>query len=277
VNGLRRAVIVATAASLAVAATAAAHDSGPHTAISRGAHRAVKLRECWLTVAYVPRPAATLRRAFARPPDLGQTFYGPDPLLGVWGISCERGQMTGTRLGPLVLSLVGVPVSLTAAGAPPLANFLAHALIRVDTSSRRLAVGLRRAGLPARRTGAARYRHSPPGAVPFRGALEIPGRYRLAVSASAPDPTNPHQHSNLFTYRGPSGRRAQLGLATDTAFDRFCFPDTGGCSATVAAPPGSAFERLLGGTAAEARVGFEHAKVKRLDISTHRPSTERQR
>jgi hypothetical protein len=260
------AVIAVVLASLAFAGAASAH-GGARSPMPDSAQGAVKLRECWMTVAYVPRPAAALKRAFLRPPDLDQTFYGPDPLLGVWAVSCARGRMAGRRVGPVVLSLVGVPVALTAPGVPPLANFFAHALIRADTNSRVLAAGLRRAGLPGRLRGAARYRHSRTGVVPFSGTLDIPGGYRLEVSASASDPTNPHQHSNRFTYRGRSGRVGQLGLATATAFDRFCFSAAGGCSASVAAPPGSVLADVLGGTSARARVGFDHAKLARLDIS----------
>jgi hypothetical protein len=261
-----RAVIAVTLASLAFAGPASAH-GGAHSALPRSAHAAVKLRACWMTVAYVSRPADALKRAFPRLPDLAQTFYGPDPLFGVWAVSCARGRVAGRRVGPVVLSLVGVPVALTAPGAPPLANFLAHALIRADTNSRVLAAGLRRAGLPGRLGRAMRYRHSRPGVMQSSGALDVPGAYRLEVSASAPDPTNPHQHSNRFTYRGPGGRVAQLGLATATAFDRFCFPTADGCSATVAAPPGSAVAEVLGATSAIARVGFDHAKLARLDVS----------
>jgi hypothetical protein len=261
-----QAAIAVMLASLAFAGTANAH-GGAHSAVAQSAHGAVKLRECWMTVAYVPRPAAGLVRAFPRPPDLSQTFYGPDPLLGVWAVSCARGRVAGRRAGPVVLSLVGVPVALTAPGAPPLANFLAHALIRADTNSRALAAALRRAGLPGRLRAALRYRHSRPGVVPFSGALDVPGGYRLEVTASAPDPTNPHQHSNRFTYRGRNGRMAQLGLVAASAFDRFCFPAAGGCSASVSAPPGSALADLLGGTSVQARVGFDHARLARLDVS----------
>jgi hypothetical protein len=261
-----RAAVAAMLASLALAATASAHGGGP-AVDPVSADAAVKLRQCWLTVAYVPRPAAELRRALPGRPDLGQTFYGNDPLLGVWAVSCARSRVDGRRASRIVLSLVGVPVALTAPGAPPLANFFAHALIRADTNSRLLAARLRRAGLPARLARGARYRHSHPGLVPSRGRLDVLGRYRLDVSASAPDPTNPHQHSNTFTYRGRSGRSGQLGLTTAAAFDRFCFPPAEGCSATVAAPPGSAMAGLLGGTSAAARVGFDHAKLARLVLS----------
>jgi hypothetical protein len=260
------ALVAVILASLVFAGTATAH-GGAHPATPQSVRGTVKLRDCWMTVAYVPRPATALKEAFPRLPDLTQTFYGPDPLLGVWAVSCARGRVAGRRVGPVVLSLVGVPVALTAPGAPPLANFLAHALIRADTNSRALAAGLRRAGLPGRLGRAVRYQHSRSGVAPFSGALDVPGGYRLEVSASTLDPTNPHQHSNRFSYRGRSGRAGQLGLATATARDRFCITAAGGCSASLAAPPGSVLAGVLGGTSAQARIGFDHAKLARLDVS----------
>jgi hypothetical protein len=259
-------MVAVVLASIGFAGTATAHD-GAHSALPQSAQATVKLRGCWMTVAYVPRPADALERAFPWLPDLAQTFYGPDPLLGVWAMSCDRGRVADRRVGRVVLSLVGVPVALTAPDAPPLANFFAHALIRADTSSRVLAAALRRAGLPGRLRRAVRYRHSRTGAVPSRGALDIPGAYRLEVSAALEDPTNPHQHTNRFAYRGRSGRVVQLGLAAANAFDRFCLPEAGDCSASVAAPPGSVLANALGGTSAQARVGFDHAKLARLNLS----------
>jgi hypothetical protein len=258
--------IAVVLASLAFAGSAPAH-GGIHSVVPQNGSAAVKLRQCWMTVVFVPRPAPELGRAFPRRPDLDQTFYGADPLLGVWAASCARGRVAGKRVDRIVLSLVGVPVGLTASGAPPLANFFAHALIRADTNSRPLVARLRRAGLPARFAPAARFRHSRPGVVPFSGALDIPGRYRLEVNAVAPDPTNPHRHSNRFSYRARTGSAARFGLATAPAFDRFCFPTAGGCTALVAAPPGSAMANLLGGTSATARVGFDHARLARLGLS----------
>jgi hypothetical protein len=269
--GVGRALVAVMLASLAVAATSSAH-VGDRAAVPPTADAAVELRQCWMTVAYVARPAAELRRALPGGPDLGQTFYGSDPLVGVWAVSCARGRVEGRRAGPLVLSLVAVPVALTAPGAPPLANFFAHTLIRADTNSRLLAARLRRAGLPGRLARGARYRHSRPGVVPASGRLDLPGRYRIAVSASAPDPSNPHEHSNTFTHRGRGQRPGQLGLTTAAAFDRFCFPPADGCSATVAAPPGSAVAALLGSTSAAARVGFDHAKLARLEIRLGPPA-----
>jgi hypothetical protein len=268
-----RAIGAVMLATLAFAAAADAHDSA-HSAMPQSASSAVKLRECWMTVAYVPRPASVLEGAFPALPDLTETFYGPDPLFGVWAVSCARGQVAGRRVGRVVLSLVGVPMALTAPGAPPLANFLAHALIRADTNSRALAAGLRRTGLPARLRRALRYRHSRRGVVPFKAALELPGAYHLEVNASALDPTNPHEHSNRFTYPAQSGRAPQLGLEAAAAVDRFCFPVAGNCSAFLAAPPESALANLLGDTSAEARVAFDHVKLPRIDLSL-RPSPRR--
>ena len=261
-----KAAIAIVVASLVVAVTATAHD-GAHATLPQSAHASVKLRDCWMTVAYVPRPAGALETVFPRLPDLTQTFYGPDPLLGVWAVSCDRGRVAGTRTGPVILSLVGVPVALTAPAAPPLANFFAHALIGADTNSRALAAALRRAGLPGRLRRAMRYRHSRSGTLPSRGVLGIPGAYRLEVSATLADPTNPHQHSNRFAYRSRSGRMVQLGLAAANAFDRFCLPEAGDCSASVAALPGSGLANALGGTSAQARVGFDHSRLARIDVT----------
>ena len=107
----------------------------------------MKLRDCFLTAAFVPRPASALRSVFDAPLDLSMTFYGPDPLVGVWGMSCDRARVGGRRAGSLVLSLVGVPVGLTSPEALPLANNFAHRLFRMDTSSARLAAVARRVGL----------------------------------------------------------------------------------------------------------------------------------
>lgn len=236
------------------------------------AGEAVRLRGCRMTVALVPRPADALQRAFDHRLDLSQTFYGSDPLLGIWALACDRGRLAGERLGATIVSLVGVPVGLTSAGAPPLANNFAHALIRVDTSSPALAVALRRAGLPARLARRARYRHSPAGRIPFRGSLVVPGEYRLGVTAQNVDPTNPHDHVNRFEYRGPRGRAAELGLSTADAIDRFCLSD---CKAYVRAWRGTALARLLGGRSAPVRAGFDHEKLARVGLTL--PASRRRR
>jgi hypothetical protein len=187
-------------------------------------------------------------------------------LLGIWGLDCERARVAGKRVRGLTASLVGVPVALTSADAVPLANYFAHALIRVDTNSRVLARALRRAGLPGKWARGTRYRHSAPGAVPSRGRLVVPGQYEIAVSASDLDPTNPHDHVNTFEHRAGRGRVATLGFASQDAFDRFCFPEPGRCSASIRAPRHSAIGRMLGGRTAPVRVGFDHQKLARIDI-----------
>jgi hypothetical protein len=251
--------------SLAVAASAAAH--GGHSATQAAtAAPDVELRNCFLTTVLVPRPAEVLLPVFERPLDLSQTFYGPDPLLGIWGLDCERARVRHKRVGRLIASLVGVPVALTSAGALPLANNFAHALIRIDTSSRALARALRRAGLPGKRSRAARYRHSPPGVVPSSGQLLVPARYEIAVTASDLDPTNPHDHLNSFEHLDDDGEASTLTFSSQDAFDRFCFPASGNCSASIRAPRGSAIGRLLGGDSAPVRVGFDHEKLAQIDI-----------
>ena len=267
-------ILVTVGLSLAVAGPAAAHPGLPHgdTAPSLAAAGGTKvaLRGCFLTAAFVPREASVLRPVFQRPLDLSQTFYGPDPLLSVWGMSCERAKVAGRRVGRVITSLVGVPVGLTSPDAVPLANNFGHALIRIDTSSRVLARALRRAGLPGKTRPKARYRHSRRGVVPFRGRMLVPGRYGVAVSASDLDPTNPHDHVNRFEHRGTDGRRGTMTLAITDAIDRFCFPEGGTCTATVRAPRRSAMARLLGGRSAPVRAGFDHERLPRIDLVLRR-------
>ncbi len=259
--------------TLGVAAPAAAHVGplGVHahtTAVApAGQGRAeVRLRGCFMTVVMVPRPAAALRPIFERPLDLSQTFYGKDPLLGIWGLHCERARVAGRPAGRLVVAFVGVPVGLTAVGATPLANNFAHASIRIDTSSPVLARALRRAGLPGRLARAARYRHSAPGVVPATGRLAVPGQYAITVRATDLDPTNPHDHVNYFEHRGEAGRVSRLSLTSEDAADRYCFPSSGTCTASVRAPRGAALRRLLGGRSAPVVVGFDHEKLPRIDL-----------
>ena len=256
--------------SLAAAGSAAAHGAHHGTQVAR-ADPEVTLRHCFLTTVLVPRPAEVIQPVFRRPLDLSRTFYGPDPLLGVWGFDCKRAQVAGRRVGRVIASLVGVPVALTSAGAIPLANNFAHALIRIDTSSRVLARALRRAGLPGKRARAARYRHSLPGAVPSSGRLVVPGRYEIAVSASDLDPTNPHDHLNSFERTDDDGDAAALTVSSQDAIDRFCFPASGNCTASIRAPRGSAIGRLLGGRSAPVRVGFDHERLARIDLDLSGP------
>jgi hypothetical protein len=255
-------------AVLAATAPAGAHGGQGAAAIQAG-RAAVELRDCWMTVAYVPRPPEVLREAFQEPLDLTQTFYGSDPLLGFWAVSCHKARLARTPIGPVILSLVGAPVGLSVFGAAPLANFFSHALLRVDTDSPAIATALRHQRLRARLVRGLRYRHSRRGAVPSGANLTVPGRYGLRVTARQPDPTNPHDHDNWFSYHRAAGPRTMLALSTAGASDRFCFPTSGECTATVSAPFASPFARLLGGASVNARVGFDHARVRRLHLSVH--------
>jgi hypothetical protein len=258
-------ILVALIASV-IAASSAAH-TGSHVATGApGGSDDVKLRECWLSVAMTPSSPAALEAAFGSPLDLTQTFYGPDPLVGIWGMDCDRARVDDRRIDRVILSLVGAPTGLTIDGAAPLANNFAHALLRADTDSRALAKTLRRQGLPGRFAGDARYRHSTPELVPSVGGLVVPGLYRLDVSATALDPTNPHDHVNSFDLVRPDGRPESIGLFTDDAFDRFCFPSTGDCEAFVRAHRRSPLRELLGDGSAAPRVGFDHVRIERVSL-----------
>jgi hypothetical protein len=225
-----RALLLTAFATLILAApAAAAHPGGGRAAAGP---TIATLRDCLLTVAYAPRPAAALQDAIPGLPDPLQTFYGSDPLLGIWALRCDGAKV----------SVVAVPVGVAVDGAPPLANFLSHALLRVDTNSPKLARRLRRAGLPAR-------------------VARRPG-YGVAVTATVLDPTNPHDHRNTFS---------RLGLVTDDAHDRFCFPAAGGCTARLRARAGSPVARVLGAPAVRARVGFDHERLGRVRL-THLPA-----
>jgi hypothetical protein len=249
---LGKAVLVTLAVALAFATPAAAHGGAASTGLAGGT--AVKLRDCHLTAVFAPRPASVL--------DFGAPFYGPDPLVGIWAMACDRSRVAGEPAGRLVLSLVGVPVGLSAPGAIPLANNFAHRLLQLATTSRRLAKAARRAGLPATIAPASRYRHSPPGALPSRGRLVVPGSHTVAVGASQPDPTNPHDHANLFEHRGG----AALALTIEDASDRFCLSPGETCSASLQAARNSALRRLLGRGSAPVRAAFDHDRIGRVDI-----------
>jgi hypothetical protein len=236
-----RAALATLALALVTAGSAAAH--GGHAAGLTGTP--VKLRDCFLTAAFAPRPAAPL--------DFGMPFYGPDPLVGVWALACDRSRVAGKPSGALVLSLAGVPVGLTSPTAVPLANNFAHRLLRLDTTSRRLVVAARRAGLPAHLARAAGYRG---------GRLVVPGQHTIAVRATLPDPTNPHDHANLFESRG-GGR---ISLTIEDAHDRFCLTPGEGCTAKLKAARGSTLARVLGTRSAPVRAGFDHDKLARVDL-----------
>lgn len=263
-----RMAALATLAVLTAAAPAAAH-GGPHPrAAADAAVRpadALTLRGCLMTVALVPRPASALRRALPSPPDLTRTFYGPDPLLAAWGLSCRGARVGGLSVGNVVLSALAVPTALTDPRAVPLANNFAHRLVRIDSGSRALAVALRHRGLPARVARGARYVHSPQETVPATADLVVPGQYRLRANATTLD--QPHDHLNRFEHRDRDGRVTVLKLQTTGALDRFCFPAAGGCSASISATPGSTVARLLGGRSAPVRAAFDHRRIARIDLA----------
>ena len=197
---------LAALAVLVAAAPAAAHGgAGVRAAADRPAdarrEAAVQLRGCFLNVALVPRPAGALRDAIPSPPDLTRTFYGADPLVSLWGLSCDGARVDGKRIGPVVLSLVAVPTGLTDPRAVPLANNFAHRLVRIDSSARTLALALRRRGLPANLTRRARGGD---------GRVVVPGQYRLTVRAVVVD--QPHDHANRFERPVRGGRSVSLGL-----------------------------------------------------------------
>jgi hypothetical protein len=263
--GARAVVALAAILSLAATGSVAAH-GGLHAARAPRASGDVSLHGCWLSAAFVPVSAETLRASFGPALVLTQTFYGPEPLAGVWGLACARARIEEKRVDGVILSLVGAPTGLTADGAVPLANNFAHALRRADTNSPALAKALRRAGLPGRVAKDARYRHSSHETVPSTGELVVPGKYRIEVAAGDLDPTNPHDHVNSFSSVGKTGRVAAMGLFTDDAFDRFCFPSFGSCSVSVRAHRRSPVRGLLGDGSAVARAGFDHAKIGRVAL-----------
>jgi hypothetical protein len=226
----------------------------------------VVLKRCWLTVAFVPRSAESVQAAASDPLDLSQTFYGPDPLVGIWGMSCERAVTGARRLDDVIVSMVAIPDGLTSEGALPVANNFAHSLVRIDTDRRALGRTLRRRGLPARVEADARLVHSSPGAVPSSGELRVPSVYRIAVSAAALDPTNPHDHLNTFRFFDRPRGFVTLGLTAEDAHDRFCFPQVGACSVEVRAHRRSPLRELLGDGSAPVTGGFDHEPLGRIEL-----------
>jgi hypothetical protein len=87
---LALAALTGAAICLAAAVPAAGHGGVPARAATDRAAAAVRLHHCFMTVALVPRPRDALRAAIPSPPDLTQTFYGPDPLVSLWGLACDR-------------------------------------------------------------------------------------------------------------------------------------------------------------------------------------------
>ena len=97
----------------------------------------------------------------------------------------------------------------------------------------------------------------------------MPGQYEIAVAATALDPTNPHDHVNRFEYRS-AGRVSKLSLTSEDAADRFCFPASGDCTASIRAPRDSSLRRVLGGSSAPVLGGFDHEKLSRIDLDLRR-------
>jgi hypothetical protein len=260
--------IVCAVIALSAPSRATAHPGSAHAGLSReaaGTHD-IALRDCWMTAAFAPRADDVIQTVAPTPLDLSQTFYGTDALAGIWGISCDRANAQRTRFDRLVISLVAIPVALTSEGALPLANNFGHSLLRIDTNSRAFARLLRGEGLPARFAKGARLRHSSAAQVPSSGDLRVPGKYRVAVSAAALDPTNPHDHANEFSYVDRDGRLAELGLVAQDAVDRFCFPAQGGCSVWMRAHSKSPVRVLIGDGSAPVTVGFDHARISRMEL-----------
>jgi hypothetical protein len=266
---ISRVAALAAIVGLAVAGSAAAHGTTPALLVGGNpdAGTGVKLRDCWMTVALAPPPTEALDEVLRPPFEVAEPFYGADALVGIWGLSCDRARFQDRRIKRVIVALVGIPTGVTADGLAPLANNFAHALLRIDTDTRALARALRDRGLPARRARDARFAHSSPDALPSRGELVVPGRYRIEVGASALDPTNPHDHVNRFDHRGRGSRVVSLGLSIDDAFDRFCFVATGDCAASVRAPRRSPLRELLGDGSPPVLGGFDHARIARVDLS----------
>jgi hypothetical protein len=146
-----------------------------------------------------------------------------------------------------------VPVGLTSADALPLANnsptgCSASTRARVNWPPRRGVPDCPRACRPRLATGTRQ-------AVwfPQAGGWSSRAGNAIRVSASAADPTNPHDHTNLFEHRAANGRTAAVTLSIANAFDRFCLLPSDRCTASVRARRGSALAPLLGGRSARAR------------------------
>jgi len=126
---VRRMIVAALAAmalGLVAVGSAAGHGGGVARAGTDQVQDAVRLHRRFLTVALVPRPREALEAAIPSPPDLTRTFYGSDPLVPLWGLSCGRASLRDVRTGRLALSIVAVPTGLTDPGSPPLANNFDH-------------------------------------------------------------------------------------------------------------------------------------------------------
>jgi len=256
------------AAGLAIAAPAGAH-GGSHSAddarsTARGS--TIELRGCWMTVAVVPRPAAALQAALTSPIAPATTAYAIDPVVALWALACDRGRVERRRIGRSVVALVGVPVEASGAADAPLANEFTHSLVRADTDHPAVAAALRRRRVPATVAPRLRYRHSPTAVVPAVATLDVPGQYRLAVTAGTLD--RPHDHLNRFDVGGGGAAERSLRLVTSGANDRFCLSASGSCTARVAAPSRSPLRPLLGAASAKPLIAFDHLRLRRVGLGS---------
>ena len=207
------------------------------------------------------RPAPGCARCALRSrrrPISRRTFYGADPLVSLWGLSCDGARVDGKRTGPVVLSLVAVPTGLTDPRAVPLANNFAHRLVRIDSEL----ADARARPAPARRCPpnwrGARAAHS--------GRVVVPGQYDLTRARRrarpAPRPRQPLRAPRRAAAaracaRASDGRRRRplllprrrrlLGLARAPRRAR----RSRGCSAALRRPVLAA---------------FDHRRIARLDL-----------
>ena len=265
-----RSAAVSIAAGLAVAGPAAAHGGSHDDPASKTAGRgAIQLRGCWMTVALVPRPSTVLEAALLAPGTPAVTAYGDDPMVAIWTLACDRARVGHRRAGRTIVSLVGVPVEQPGGEERLLANDFSHAVVRADTQQPIVAAAMRSAGIRVGLSRGMRYRHSRPGSVPSTAAVIVPGQYRLDVSARSLD--QPHDHLNRF--RGAGGRT--IRLTTTGANDRFCVAAAGDCAAQLAVPSRSALARVLGRPAAQPVIGFDHLRLRRVNLGLERSAARR--
>ena len=181
-------LVLALTLALVAAAPAAAHHGGvPAGDAAAGPGTKVSLRGCFLTAALVPRKAAALQPFFRRPVDLSMTFYGPDPLLAIWAISCDGARVAGKPAGTC---------RRLARERADRADQRRRAPAREQLRQRHRArghhvaavrAGLREGGLPARVTEGP-YSHSPAAAVPSRGRLAVRNGYTVTVGRATSTP-----------------------------------------------------------------------------------------
>lgn len=260
------------AVALGVPSPAGAHGPDavapqPATASAKTSSK-LKLRNCWMTVMFVPRPEEVLESALPWQVDLSRRFYGlSEALLTSWSLSCDKAKARRKKIGNPIMSLVAAPFGLVDEQGVPLASNFAHAVFAVDTNKRKLSKLLRRGGFPAK-TDKLRYEHSEAGAVPFTASLDVPDKYQLGVEASTLDVV--HNHSDTFEYQPPKGKRARLQLEIRNAVDRFCVVASGDCSAALSSPAGSRLGQVFGGPSAGVVLGLDHALLPKVKLTLTR-------